>query len=82
MAAAQKPQDTEVWPENHPAFHLFVALQTQWTPGHNGPIGLNYLVLFQKLDRMNLTAFEYDEWEEDIRVMELAALEALQESKG
>ena len=41
--------------------------------------GLQYLVLFAKMDRMGLDDREYAELEDDIRVMELAALKKLNE---
>ena len=31
-----------LWPENVPAFELWLAVQTQWRMGPNGPIGLDY----------------------------------------
>lgn len=45
----------------------------------NGPTGLDYGVLFQKMDRMKLDPKEYDELESDIRTMEYAALETMSE---
>jgi hypothetical protein len=44
-----------------------------------GIIGLDYNVLFRKMDRMNLRPEEYDELEADIRVMEAAAMAAMRE---
>jgi hypothetical protein len=81
VAAAQNKNGFEVWPDNWPVFILFCQLQTQWTAGPNGVVGLNYLVLFHKLDRMNLSPSEYEEWEEDIRVLEHSALNTMQENK-
>lgn len=69
--------DVEVWPENWPAFQLFHEMQTQWRAVGMGLIGLDYLVLFRKLDRMTLSPDEYDKFEDDIRTMELAALAAM-----
>ena len=69
--------DTEVWPENWPSFRLFHDLQTQWRSNGMGLSGMDYNVLFQKLDRMDLTPAEYDEFEDDIRTMEWAALAAM-----
>jgi hypothetical protein len=67
----------EVWPENHRAYFLFLALQTQWRVGMAGPTGLDYNTLFHKMDRMRLEPDEYDELEADVRTMEFAALEAM-----
>lgn len=69
----------EVWPENWPCMVLFSDLQTQWRSAGMGLIGLDYNVLFAKMDRMTLTASEYDELEADIRTMEHAALVAMNE---
>lgn len=67
----------DVWPENWAAFSLFASLQTQWRTGMGGPTGLDYNVLFRKMDRMNLSPPDYDELEEDIRVLELEALSTM-----
>lgn len=67
----------EVWPENWPVFELFCALRTQWRVGAMGPVGLDYNTLFHKLDRMRLEPSEYEVFEDDIRAMEHAALEAM-----
>ena len=64
----------EVWPEHFDLFHLFTSLQTQWRVGMGGPTGLDYNVLYHKLDRMNLEPDEYAQFEHDIQVMEHAAL--------
>jgi hypothetical protein len=69
--------DVEVWPENERAYFLFGEIRTQWRMGSMGPTGLDYGVLFQKMDRMRLEPDEYDELEADIRTMEFAALEAM-----
>ena len=39
-----------------------------------GPIGLDYNVLFHKMDRMNLDSEDYEQMEADIRTLETAAL--------
>lgn len=44
-----------------------------------GLIGLDYNILFHKLDRMSLTPDQYHEFEADIRTLEYAALEAMNE---
>jgi len=67
----------EVWPDNWPAVTLFCAIGTQWRCGPSGAYGLDYNVLYRKMDRMNLTAEEYDRLEEEIRVLEGAALEEM-----
>ncbi|MGH8430342.1 MAG: DUF1799 domain-containing protein [Solimonas sp.] len=71
----------EVWPDNAAAVSVFVALATQWR--HAGmagaATGLDYNVLFKKLDRMGLAPDQYDQIESDIRVLEDAALEKMRE---
>lgn len=69
----------EVWPENWQAWELFASLQTQWrTAGMTGQrTGLDYNVLYRKMDRMGLAPEDYNRIEEEILVMELAALQVL-----
>lgn len=64
----------EVWPEHYEVFMVFRSIQTQWRMGMGGPTGLDYNVLYHKLDRMNLSKDEYEQMEVDIQVMEHAAL--------
>lgn len=70
-----------VWPCNVPAVNLFVALGTQWLVGPAGPYGLNYSVLYQKLDRMGVSPDEAARLEEDIRILEDAALEEMRKDQ-
>jgi hypothetical protein len=44
-----------------------------------GVIGLDYNVMYRKMDRMSLSPDEYDAVESDMRVMELAAMAAMRE---
>lgn len=68
----------EIWPENVAAVNLFSSLQTQWyRDGMGVAYGLNYGVLFHKMDRMKLSPSDYKIMEEDISVLELAALAAM-----
>jgi hypothetical protein len=69
----------EVWPENERVYFLFLDLQTQWRVGMGGATGLDYAVLFMKLDRMRLTDEEAEELEQDIRTMEHEALRVMAE---
>lgn len=66
-----------MWPDNLPAVNLFIALATQWRVGMGGVVGLDYNVLFHKMDRMALGADAFDAVEDDVRVMEEAAMEAM-----
>lgn len=66
----------ELWPENVQAFDLFVFMQTQWMhTGMSGSVtGLNYLVLFRRLDDMNLPPEKREQLLAEIQAMERAAL--------
>jgi hypothetical protein len=83
-AIGLRPEDFDgeavaVWPENAGAFRLLRDLQTQWRVGSGGPIGLDYNVLYHKMDRLALTPADYNDLEADMRVMEAAALAAMRE---
>lgn len=56
---------------------LFIAIHTQWRTGMNGPTGLDYNVLYQKMNRMKLTDAEFDQLERDIGVVEREALQIM-----
>ncbi len=71
----------EVWPENWPAFDLFHKLQTQWRAAAMGFTGLDHDILFRRLDRMNLSVDEWDALDSDVRVMELQALETMNQKQ-
>lgn len=70
-------ENIEVWPENWDAILLFDAIGSQWRVGPSGPYGLDYNVLYRKMDRMGLTPERYDELEDQIQIMEDAALEEM-----
>lgn len=70
-----------VWPCNVQAVNLFVAIGTQWLVGPGGPYGLNYAVLYQKLDRMGVSPEMAERLEEDIRILEDAALEEMRKDQ-
>jgi hypothetical protein len=60
--------------DNVAALEVFKYLRTQWLMGPCGPSGLPYALMHTKMDRMGLSGAEYDQLEDDLRVMELAAL--------
>lgn len=80
MEEAQGP-GTEVWPDNLQATNVFVTVMTQWRVGAHGATGLDYNVVYHKMDRMGLTPSEYDDIEADIRLMEDAALATIRKQK-
>lgn len=67
----------EVWPDNLQAVQVFIAIGTQWRIGMGGATGLDYNVLYRRLDRMGLTPSRYDELEEEVRTLENSALETM-----
>jgi hypothetical protein len=60
------------------AARTFAQMGTQWRVGMNGPTGLDFNVLYKRMDRMGLTPEEYDQLESDVSVMESAALDTMQ----
>lgn len=70
---------TEVWPEHVPVFNLFQSLRTQWRASMGGPTGLDFLVAFRRMDRMGLSPEAYNQMDEDLQIMEAAALKVMHE---
>lgn len=64
----------DIWPDNLAAFEIFSFLGTQWRVGMSGATGLDYNVVYRKMDRLSLEPAEYDALERDIQIMESAAL--------
>lgn len=54
-----------------------MSLDTQWNAGFNGRTGLQYLVLFQVLDRKTSSTEEWEAMFEDICLLERSALKAM-----
>lgn len=65
----------EVWPDNWQSFEVFESMGTQWRTAFGGAVGLDYNVLYHKLDRLRLDDDDYRVLEDDIRVMESAVLD-------
>jgi hypothetical protein len=67
--------DVEVVPDVWESYLVFSAMSTQWRVGMNGATGLDYSVISNVLDLLNIkskaTIFD------DLRVMELKALELI-----
>lgn len=72
-----EPDPVEIWPDVFPVYLLFSSMSTQWRAGMGSPTGLDYNVLYHKMDRMNLPADDYERMETDIQIMEAAALEVM-----
>lgn len=79
LEEAQGPP-VEIWPDNLVAIRLFESMSTQWRTGFKGAYGLDYNVLYRKMDRMHLSAEEFDDIESAIGIMEQAALEKMHEN--
>lgn len=67
----------DVWPDNVSAYEIFRFLNTQWRSGMGGPYGLDYNVMYRKMDRLGLSTEDYDELEYNLQIMESAALECM-----
>lgn len=74
VPADYETDDVEVWPENWPAWQLFIEVSGQWRMSMNGPVALDYVPLFARMDRMRLADAEWQHLFEDVRVIEAAAL--------
>lgn len=72
-----KAPKVELWPENEPAILLFSQFSTQWRVGMNGPVGLDYGVIFHELDRRELSRDDYNDTMQAVRVIERAALDEM-----
>jgi len=53
---------------------LFDSIGTQWRASMAGFTGLDYNILYHKLDRMRLSDSDYDDIEEAVRILEDEAL--------
>lgn len=73
--------DFEIYPDNQVAYDLFADLRTQWRIGMAGPTGLDYNILFHKMDRMKLSEDDYTDLEQCIRIMEYEALDHMNSQK-
>jgi len=70
-------EPVEVWPENWAVWSLFCELSGQWRHGMNGATALDYTTLFMRMDRLQLSADDWEAHFADIRVIERAALEQM-----
>jgi hypothetical protein len=68
----------DIWPDNVAAFQIFSFMSTQWrVGGMGGATGLDYNVMYRKMDRLSLSPADYDDLEADLRIMEAAALDCM-----
>lgn len=68
-----------LYPDNVEAVNLFITLSTQWRVGFGGPYGLDYNVLYQRLNRMGLSDQRFLELEQEVQACEEGALLQMQE---
>jgi len=71
----------DIWPEHVQAFELFNFMGTQWRIGMSGPTGLDYGVMYRKMDRMKLSDEGFDQLEADVMLMERTALACIHAKK-
>ena len=67
------PTEVEVWPENWPAWCLYLRVATQWRYSWSGPTGLDYASVYPLLDRMDLSPQDWDQMLADLQVIEVSA---------
>jgi Phage related hypothetical protein (DUF1799) len=80
LTAADYPRpDVEIWPENATAFQVFCRLITQWRMGFRGPVALDYNVLPFVFRMARVSRDQWPQVFEQLRVMEDAALAAMNE---
>lgn len=65
------------WPDTQPAVELFSRVRTQWRTGMNGATGLDYAAVYPLIDRMQLSAEQWDALLSDVQCMEAEALDAM-----
>lgn len=90
MCPTDYPQNApcELWPDNVPAFNVFVAMLTQWrTAGIDGEgtiirTGLDYSALPEVWRRCKIASADRGEVFDDLRVLEDAALDKMRENRA
>jgi hypothetical protein len=64
----------EVWEEHWDVINLYVTYSTQWRVGMNGVVALDMNVFHHALDRKGVVGEEFDDFIDDLRTIERAAL--------
>jgi hypothetical protein len=70
-----------VWPDNLAAVNIFIAIGTQWRTNMAGATGLDYNVMYARMDRLNLPEPEWLALEADLRVLEETAMLTMRHHK-
>lgn len=63
-----------MWDENWDVIALFQMYATQWIASARGPIGLNFTLFHDVLDRKGIKGDEFDEFVMKLRIIEGQAL--------
>lgn len=81
LAKPEAAGDVALWPDLAAPFELFLALQTQWRTGFNGPTGLDYGAVPVVARVMQIGRRRLRELWADLQAMERAALELFAERR-
>jgi hypothetical protein len=75
--------NVELWPEHWPAWGLYLEMAGQWRrAGMSGtPVALDYGPLFARMERMRLADDDWEDLFDDVRVLERAALDQMQDNE-
>ncbi len=68
-----------MWPDNELSVRVFTAMGTQWRVGPGGATGMDYNALSEIWRRLKVPNSERDAVFEDLQVMEMSALVAMNE---
>ncbi len=70
----------DVWPDNVLSIDVFEAMTTQWRVSYSGRTGLDYAVLPQVMEMLDVPRAEWPHLFSDVRVLEVAALQQMNEN--
>lgn len=73
----EEQQPIVLWPDNERAYQVWTRVCSQWLCGPAGFFALNLAVVHLELGRMRLSDDDYDALLEDVRHIEMAALETI-----
>lgn len=71
----------DLWDEHWDSMHLFRQNSTQWRTGAMGPVGLDYNVIHHELTRKGITGDAFDDFMDNMRIIESAALKVIHKAK-
>ncbi|HRH13179.1 MAG TPA: DUF1799 domain-containing protein [Azonexus sp.] len=79
-AAEGQEQSYGLWPDNWPAFSLFLDLKTQWRPGPmGGVLGLDYAAIAPTMDLRGIKRKRRGDLFDALQAMEAAVLQVVAE---